>query len=86
MSTTPPEQRATFQPAGVAVFAMTAASLGEPTWSAPTRYGCSCWAAGLGARHRIGLKLFGKLDDQAFRRIVLILLLLSGLSLLVLGR
>ena len=34
----------------------------------------------------VGLKLFGKLDDQAFRRVVLILLLLSGLSLLVLGR
>jgi uncharacterized membrane protein YfcA len=33
-----------------------------------------------------GLKLFGKLDDQAFRRIVLVLLLISGASLLVLGR
>ena len=33
-----------------------------------------------------GLKLFGKLDDAAFRRVVLVLLLLSGLSLLVLGR
>src|SRR5256885_1060729 len=33
-----------------------------------------------------GLQLFGKLDDQAFRRIVLVLLLISGASLLVLGR
>jgi uncharacterized membrane protein YfcA len=33
-----------------------------------------------------GLKLFGKLDDQAFRRIVLVLLMISGASLLVLGR
>jgi uncharacterized protein len=33
-----------------------------------------------------GLKLFGKLDDQAFRRIVLALLLISGLSLPILGR
>jgi len=33
-----------------------------------------------------GLRLFGKLDDQAFRRIVLVLLLVSGASLLILGR
>ena len=33
-----------------------------------------------------GLKLFGKLDDAAFRRIVLVLLLISGASLLILGR
>jgi hypothetical protein len=33
-----------------------------------------------------GLKLFGKLDDAAFRRVVLVLLLLSGVSLLVLAR
>ena len=32
------------------------------------------------------LKLFGKLNDQAFRRIVLGLLLISGASLLVLAR
>jgi uncharacterized membrane protein YfcA len=33
-----------------------------------------------------GLQLFGKLDDAMFRRIVLVLLLVSGVSLLVLGR
>jgi uncharacterized membrane protein YfcA len=33
-----------------------------------------------------GLKLFGKIDAAAFRRIVLALLLISGLSLLILGR
>ena len=33
-----------------------------------------------------GLQLFGKLDDAAFRRVVLVLLLLSGVSLLILGR
>jgi uncharacterized protein len=33
-----------------------------------------------------GLKLFGKLDDQAFRRVVQVLLLISGLSLVILGR
>jgi uncharacterized membrane protein YfcA len=31
----------------------------------------------------LGLKLYGRLDDAAFRRIVLVLLLLSGISLLV---
>ena len=34
----------------------------------------------------LGLKLFGKLDEAAFRRVVLVLLLASGISLLVLGR
>jgi hypothetical protein len=33
-----------------------------------------------------GLKSFGKLDEQAFRRTILVLLLISGLSLLILGR
>ena len=33
-----------------------------------------------------GLKLFGKLNDQAFRRVVLGLLLISGASLLLIGR
>ena len=33
-----------------------------------------------------GLKLFGKLDEATFRRIVLVLLLISGAGLLVLGR
>ena len=32
-----------------------------------------------------GLQLFGKLGDAAFRRVVLVLLLISGLSLLVLA-
>jgi uncharacterized membrane protein YfcA len=30
-----------------------------------------------------GFKLYGKIDDEAFRRAVLVLLLLSGLSLVV---
>jgi uncharacterized membrane protein YfcA len=34
----------------------------------------------------VGLKLFGKLNDAMFRRAVLVLLLISGLSLLVLHR
>jgi len=30
-----------------------------------------------------GIKLYGKLDDAAFRRVILILLLASGISLVV---
>ena len=76
-----------FQPSGVAVFAITALWLGGTGMiSANTLtlffIGLPVLAVGTWA----GLKLFGKLDDQAFRRVVLILLLLSGLSLLVLGR
>jgi uncharacterized membrane protein YfcA len=83
----PPEQRAVFQPAGVAVFAMTALWLGGAGMiGRDTLYlfliGLPALAIGTWA----GLKLFGKLDDQAFRRIVLVLLLISGASLLILGR
>ena len=31
----------------------------------------------------IGLKLYGKLDDAAFRKVLLLLLLVSGLALIV---
>jgi len=83
----PPEQRAVFQPSGVAVFAMTAAWLGGTSMiGADTLWlfliGLPALALGTWA----GLRLFGKLNDAMFRRVVLVLLLLSGLSLLVLGR
>jgi len=32
-----------------------------------------------------GFKLYGRLDDRAFRKVILILLLVSGLSLIVPG-
>ena len=83
----PPEQRAVFQPAGVAVFVMTGLWLGGTGMIGADTIGhfllglpflaLGTWA---------GLKLFGKLDDQAFRRVVLVLLLVSGASLLILGR
>jgi hypothetical protein len=83
----PPEQRAVFQPSGVAVFAMTAAWLGGTNMIGTDTLwlfliGLPALALGTWA----GLKLFGKLDDAAFRRVVLVLLLLSGVSLLVLAR
>jgi uncharacterized protein len=84
---TPPEQRATFQPAGVAIFAMTAARLGGAnTVGADTLWVFLLGLPALALGTWAGLKLSGKLDDQAFHRVGLILLLLSGLSLLVLGR
>jgi uncharacterized membrane protein YfcA len=83
----PPEQRAVFQPSGVAVFAMTALWLGGTgIIGSDTLFlfliGLPALAIGTWA----GLKLFGKLDDAMFRRTVLVLLLISGASLLVLGR
>jgi uncharacterized protein len=83
----PAEQRATFQPAGVAVFAATmlwfggTGMIGRDTLGLFV-IGLPALAIGTWA----GLKTFGKLDDAAFRRVVLGLLLLSGLSLLLLGR
>jgi uncharacterized membrane protein YfcA len=83
----PAEQRAVFQPSGVAVFVMTGLWLGGTGMIGADTLslfliGLPALALGTWA----GLKLFGRLDDTAFRRIVLALLLLSGLSLLVLGR
>ena len=83
----PPEQRAVFQPSGVAVFLTTAlwfGSAGMIGTDTLTLFliGLPALAVGTWA----GLKLFGKIDDAAFRRIVLVLLLISGVSLLILGR
>ncbi|HYU12362.1 MAG TPA: sulfite exporter TauE/SafE family protein [Stellaceae bacterium] len=83
----PAEQRAVFQPAGVAVFVMTGLWLGGAGMIGLDTLrlfliGLPALAVGTWA----GLKLFGRLDDAAFRRIVLALLLISGLSLLIIGR
>ena len=83
----PAEQRAVFQPSGVAIFAMTALWLGGTGMIGADTLalfliGLPALALGTWA----GLKLFGKLDDQAFRRVVLVLLLISGASLVILGR
>ena len=83
----PAEQRAVFQPSGVAVFAMTGLWMGGTGMIGSATLalfliGLPALAVGTWA----GLKLFGKLHDAAFRRVVLVLLLISGLSLLILGR
>jgi uncharacterized membrane protein YfcA len=83
----PPEQRAVFQPSGVAVFLMTGVWLGSTGMIGFQEMGLfliGLPALALGTW--VGLKLFGKLNDAMFRRTVLVLLLISGLSLLVLHR
>jgi uncharacterized protein len=79
----PADQRAVFQPVGVATFVMIALWLGGTGMiGAGTAglffLGLPALALGTWA----GLKSFGRLNEAGFRRIVLGLLLLSGLSLL----
>jgi hypothetical protein len=77
------QQRAVFQPVGVATFAMSAAWLGgqgsisrEAMWlfviALPVLL-VGTW---------LGLKLYGRLDEAQFRKVVLVLLLASGTVLL----
>jgi len=80
----PAEQRAVFQPVGVATFVMIALWLGGTGMiGADTAglflLGLPALALGTWA----GLKSFGRLNDASFRRVVLSLLLLSGASLLL---
>jgi hypothetical protein len=77
-------QRAIYQPVILAAFAMTAISLavaGAITVHLVKLYfyGLPTLAAGLW----VGLKLYGHLDENSFRKVVLVLLLLSGFVLVV---
>jgi uncharacterized membrane protein YfcA len=78
------QQRAVFQPVGVATFAMTAAWLGgRGSISSDV-----IWLFALGlpvvfAGTWAGLKLYGRLDEAQFRKVVLVLLLSSGVALLL---
>jgi len=77
-------QRAVFQPVMLGAIVVTALSLsftGAITTETAKLYvlGLPALLAGLW----VGFKLYGKLDDAAFRKLVLILLLLSGLALIV---
>jgi uncharacterized membrane protein YfcA len=77
------EQRAVFQPVMVAVFVMTLIWLGGAGivtaetlrlfWSGLPAVLIGTW---------LGLKLYGRLDEATFRVVVLVLLLVSGLTLL----
>ncbi len=78
------EQRAVFQPVGVAIFAMSAAWLGAK--GAISLDIVKLFALGLPvllAGTWLGLTLYGRLDEQGFRRVVLVLLLVSGVALLL---
>jgi uncharacterized protein len=80
-------QRTVFQPVGIAIFIMTAAWLG--TRGEIDRETIRLFALGLPALAAgtwLGLKLYGRLDESAFRKAVLFLLLGSGLALVVARR
>jgi hypothetical protein len=76
------QQRAVFQPAAVAIFAMSAAWLGAKNAVAADTirlflFGLPALLAG----SWLGLKLYGRLNEAAFRKVVLVLLLASGAAL-----
>jgi uncharacterized protein len=80
-------QRTVFQPVGVAVFLMSAAWLG--TRSEIDMETVRLFALGvpaLAAGTWLGLRFYGQLDESAFRRAVLFLLLASGIALVVTRR
>ena len=77
------EQRAVFQPVVVAVFVMTLIWLGGTgvvTGETLRLFWIGLPAVLIGTW--LGLKLYGRLDEGGFRLVVLVLLLLSGLTLL----
>jgi hypothetical protein len=77
-------QRAVFQPVAVAIFAMSALWIGAR--GAITPEVIKLFLIGLPALFAgtwLGLKLFGRLDEATFRKIVLALLLVSGALLIV---
>ena len=77
------EQRAIFQPVAVAIFLMTLGWFGAS--GLVTRDTLRLFLIGLPAvllGMWLGFRLYGKLDDAVFRTIALVLLLISGLTLL----
>ena len=77
-------QRAIFQPVMFLTFLMSAISLavaGAFTIGTLKLYALALPA--LVAGIWLGIKLYGRLDDATFRKIILVLLLMSGLSLIV---
>jgi uncharacterized protein len=78
------EQRAAFQPTGVATFLMTIVALGGS--GSITAAMVKLFAIGLPALAIgtwVGWKLYGKLDETKFRKGALLLLLVSGISLVL---
>jgi uncharacterized membrane protein YfcA len=80
------EQRATFQPIGVWVFLMTGLWLsGMGLVGADTLRLFVIGLPLLLAGTWVGLRLYARLDEAGFRKVVLGLLLISGLGLVVRG-
>jgi uncharacterized protein len=80
------EQRAAFQPTGVATFLITLVALGGT--GIITADTVKLFAFGLPALAMgtwLGWKLYGKLDEASFRKGVLVLLLISGIALVTVG-
>ena len=78
------QQRAVFQPVAVAIFAMSALWLGAT--HAVTADVLKLFVLGLPVLlvgTWLGLKLYGQLDEAGFRKVVLALLLVSGMALVV---
>jgi uncharacterized membrane protein YfcA len=78
------EQRAVFQPVGVAIFVMSAAWLGAKgalSGDIAKLFLIGLPALALGTW--LGFKLYGRLDDATFRKAVLVLLLISGATLII---
>lgn len=76
-------QRAVFQPAAVALVMMSAIALAAT--GTITRHTVELFVIGLPALALgtwAGFALYGRLDEATFRRVVLVLLLLSGLALI----
>ncbi len=77
-------QRAIFQPAMLATFLMGAIAFGVAgIYSVETMKLYALALPALIAGILCGIWLYGKLDDASFRRVILILLLASGLSLVL---
>jgi uncharacterized membrane protein YfcA len=77
-------QRAIFQPVMFATFLMSAISLAVAgSYTAETLKLYALALPALVAGLWVGFKLYGKIDDATFRKIILILLLISGMSLIL---
>jgi len=77
-------QRTVFQPVAVAIFLMSALWIGAK--GAITPEIAKLFLIGLPALFAgtwLGLKLFGRLDEAMFRKVVLVLLLASGAVLMI---
>jgi uncharacterized protein len=78
------EQRAVFQPVAVAIFAMTALWFGGTgLLTAQTLWLFAIGLPAVLAGLWLGLALYGRLDEAGFRKVVLALLLASGVVLVV---